>query len=569
MPAPVGGLNTVSAASAMPSTDCLYLYNLIPYQYGLRSRSGYREWATNVGPASSSDGLYEYGSPLTFTLSGPLGGSVVGGWVEDSPLGVRSILPFTGSRTDGSNDKLWAAAIDGIYDVTLSSAAPTRVLTFGVTGIVPGPPDAGKGEGTTLVNRAGRHYYLYCDGFHGYHVYSESDQTWTKITKGTTPGTQVYSYDEVNWPLPDPSTFRFVTIWKNRVWFVPENSGTAWYLDPGAFTGPAYPIPFAPRFRSGGELAGLFSWTVDGGAGVDDMLVGVSRGGDVVIYQGTDPSLPGAFMLQGVWWVGQVPPGRRFASQFGGDLFILSTAGCVPLSKLVAGGQLHDPNIMASGKVSNLFNALMSERGTLRGWCLSIHPTDNLLMVNVPPTPGAPGQQLTMSLANHGWSQHFGVPVQCMGTWRNRLMFGTSDSKVCAHEGSMDGMDLAGTSARPIDWGLQTSYQLLGEPSKKRIHMIRPHFITEGTPPGFQCAVRFDFDLSPIAILPLDTEAIPTAWDVSLWDTGTWDDSSGVGGHYVGGAGIGTHVSAVMRGMATARATFVGFDVIAEKGGLL
>lgn len=569
MPAPVGGLNTVSAASAMPASDCLYLYNLIPYQYGLRNRSGYRDWVTGAGPASSGDGLYEYGSPLTFTLAGPLGGSVVGGWVADSPLGVRSILPFAGSKSDGANDRLWAAAIDGIYDATSSTASPTRVLTFDATGISPGPPDAGVGSGTTFVNRAGGHFYLYCDGFHGYHVYSEGTQAWTKITKGTTPGTQVYSYDEVNWPLPDPSTFRFVTIWKNRVWFVPENSGTAWYLETGSFTGVAYPIPFAPRFRSGGELAGLFSWTVDGGAGVDDMLVGISRGGDVVIYQGTDPALPGAFALRGVWWVGQVPPGRRFASQFGGDLFILSVAGCVPLSKLVSGGQLYDPNIMASAKVSNLFNALMSERGTLRGWSIAIHPTDNLLVVNVPPTPSAPGQQLTMSLANQGWSQHYGVPIQCMGTWRNKLYFGTVDSKVCIHDGTMDGADLTGTTARPIDWGLQTAYQMLGDPSKKRVHMLRPHFMTDGTPPGSQCAVRFDFDLAPISILPLDTEPVQSAWDAAVWDTSVWGGATGKAGHYVGALGMGSHVSVLMRGVSTSRTTFVGFDAIVEKGGLL
>jgi hypothetical protein len=57
MPAPTGGLNAFDPASAMPATDCLSLYNLIPYQYGLRSRSGWREWC--IGLEGAATGMTE------------------------------------------------------------------------------------------------------------------------------------------------------------------------------------------------------------------------------------------------------------------------------------------------------------------------------------------------------------------------------------------------------------------------------------------------------------------------------------------------------------------------------
>ena len=44
--APIGGINTSAPAAAMPPSDCLFLYNMIPFQYGLRVRAGWYEYAT-------------------------------------------------------------------------------------------------------------------------------------------------------------------------------------------------------------------------------------------------------------------------------------------------------------------------------------------------------------------------------------------------------------------------------------------------------------------------------------------------------------------------------------------
>ena len=566
MPAPVGGVNATSPASAMPPTDCLHLFNMIPFQYGLRVRSGWREWCTGVGAATVSYGLYDYGSPFMFHTAAPLGGAETGGWTTNVPGGVRSILPFSGSARDGSNDRLWACTSEGIWDCSVSTDAPTLVFPFPDLGLPDGPAEAGRGVGTAFTNVAGDHYYAYCDGAHGYLLYSEKTQAWTQITLGSTPGTQIESWDPTN-PV-DPGSFRFVMQWKNRLWFVPEGSTTAWYLDVGAFAGPAYPIPFAPRFANGGDLVGLWSWTVDGGQGIDDHLVAISRGGDVVIYSGTDPALPGAFALRGIWWIGNVPPGRTVASRFGGDLFMLSVVGCVPLSKLVSGGMIRDPDIMASGKVANLFNKIMTERGNLVGWSIDIHPTDNLMIITVPPVPGKVAQQLTMSLASKGWSQHVNVPMACMGAWRNKLYFGTVDGRVCVNDGFVDGMKLDGTDPAAIDWSLFTSYQTGGMAQKKRVHMVRPLFMTDGTDPGYETDSRWDFDLTSVGVSPVGADPIP-AWDTALWDYGIWDDSIGTAGSYEGAAGMGTHFAVVLRGTSRTEITLVGMDVVVEQGGIL
>lgn len=620
IPAPIGGLNTISPASAMPASDCLQLKNMIPYQYGLRVRSGYKEWATHVGQdysaeAWNTDTAYALGtlvkntygqiyrlitngaSPVTVTE--PTGttifvdtapstmvweyvsglwpyppGNDPGAWVSETPLGVRTVVGFTGSRSDGSTDRLWAMTADGIYDVTLPTGDPVRIYAFDYPGYYPN--EAGHGVGTAFVNAAGDHYYAFCDGYHGYLLYSEKADSWTRITQGSTPGTQIQASanSQAVGLSCDPARFRYVVQWKSRLWFVEEASTIAWYMDVGAFAGDANHIPFAPRFKSGGELVGLWAWTVDGGTGIDDHLVGISSGGDVVIYAGTDPSIPGAFLLRGVWWVGRPPPGRHIASTFGGDLFILSVVGCTPLSKLVAGAVLQDPSIASSLKVANLFNRLMTERSEYQNWAVEIHPTDNTMVVNVPPRPGEDGLQMVMSLANQGWSQHYGVPMQCMETWRNKLYFGTVDGRVCVNEGTIDNLprDHAhpeGTVAVPINWGLQTAFQDVGTPDKKRIHMVRPYFVTDGTPPGLHVSARTDFNLSDISLETLSQRNIPDAWDVALWDQGVWDDSTDNPGAQYGVTGLGSHLSVVLAGTSTTLTTFVGMDVMLEKGGPL
>jgi hypothetical protein len=357
--------------------------------------------------------------------------------------------------------------------------------------------------------------------------------------------------------------------WKNRLWFVPEDSSTAYYLPVGQFAGTVAPIYFASRFRYGGSLVGLWSWTVDGGTGIDDHLVGISRGGDVVIYSGTDPAFAETFGLRGVWWVGQLPPGRQIASDFGGDLFILSRLGCVPLSKLVSGGLIRDPNTFATAKVSNLFNSLMTQRGDFDGWMIKMHPADNLLVINVPASPSEPQQQLVMSLATKGWAQHYGIPMMCMEAHKGALYFGTEDSQVCINQGYADGTTIDGTGAYAIDCALLTAYNNLGSANKKRVHMIKPYFSTDGTNPGYSVEARYDFDLSQIGVVPSTPTPPENAWGTGLWGTMLWGSGSGTESKIRGSTGIGTSAAFVLRMTTKTNTTLVGFDAVYDQGWFL
>src|SRR5216684_2900573 len=329
IPAPVGGLNTVDPGFALPPYDCPVLFNMIGGENGSRIRRGYKEWCTGVGASV-----------------------------------VPTMMPFHGSSTNGSKDRLFATSSSNIYSVGASSAAPPSVLVFASAA-----GDAGWGVFRGLVSSGGQHFLMLGDEQNGYHVYSETNDAWRAVAQVASAawlGTHAYIVNDrvvnngitykctvggnsaatggptgvgtgivdgtVTWDYEptingvDPAKFVFVTVWKNFVLFVEKDTSRMWFGNAvRSLFGTVTSFDFGSQFPHGGNLVGLWGSTGDYGIGMDDHLVAISSSGDVVIYKGTDPNDPTKFAIVGVWYVGGVPAGRRIATDFGGDLLLLSS----------------------------------------------------------------------------------------------------------------------------------------------------------------------------------------------------------------------------------------------------
>lgn len=521
MPAPVG-LNTTSAGTAMAPDKCLQLFNLVSSEYGLRARLGSREWCT--GLTGTADNL------------------------------VRSVIPFTGTAANGATDKLFATTSSGIWDVTTSSASPTQVYAF-----VNPSGNAGYGVAHVVVTAAG-HFLAYCDEENGLIVYSEAGGTWAAPAMGAGAG----EIDGV-----DPSSLVFCTVFKGRLWFVERDTSSLWYLATGAIYGAATKFALGTRLRAGGPLVGIWSWTIDGGAGLDDSLVAVSGGGDVVIYQGTDPSSSNTFGLKGVWYAGGgLPAGRQIATNYGGDMLLMSRIGIIPLSKLIVGGSIQSAQY-STADIANLFNHLMMTRSTVRGWSMRMHPEDNALVVTVPTTDGAATTQLAMSLSTMGWSSYRDLPIYSSEVFGGKLYFGTVDGRVCINDGYVDGVTLASPGTySPVQWSLLTSYQNLGNGRQKRVQMIRPTILSESAAPPFSVAAKYNFDFGELSEAAA-TSSGGSLWDSAVWDSAVWASEYTASQQVRGASGMGTHVAIAIRGSAASRTILVGFDVMFDMGGML
>jgi hypothetical protein len=518
VPAPVG-VNLVDTAGTLPAGDALALVNMLRAEYGLRTASGWREWVTGINSGGE----------------------------------VRSIFPFSGSVA--AEDRLFAAAGDGIYDCTGSSAAPTRVYAFPDTDATSG---YGNARGFTTV--AGGHYLLVWDERNGFLHYNETGDTWTLPAQGAGAG----EIDGV-----DPRDLVFGTVHKHRVWAVQRDTSNAWYLPVDSIAGTAARFPFGPQFRHGGTLVGLWSWTTDGGAGIDDRLIALSSSGDVVIYQGTDPANASTWEIVGVYYVGPVPSGRRMVLEVGGELLILSTLGLIPLTNLLRGAVLSDLDAYASRKIAPKLGRLLSERTGL-GWSMVVHPEDRALLVLTPEVPGSDREQWMMTLGARGWSQRTGVPMACAESWHGKLYFGTADGRVCINGGDVDGTTLAGVAGTAIDSWILSGYTDAGAAQWKTLLMARPRFITDGTAPQWSIYGRTNYDQSaPGAVSYVPQTGTVLIWGSGIWGSSVWGSGSGTAGEWRGISGMGSSVAYALRLNTVARTTLTSVDVMFRPGGAL
>lgn len=518
VPAPVGGLNTVASGLQLPPSDCVLSYNLIANESGLRVRLGYREWVTG----------------LTGTTDNK----------------VRTSIPFSG--TSSGSGKLFVTTETGIWDVTVSTDTPTQVLAFASpTG------RAGYGVSTVVVTAAG-HFLLYADEVNGLHIYSESGASWSVVAQGA-GATEI---DGVA-----PSRFVFVSVFKGRVWFVERDSANAWYLPTGQIYGAATKFPLGGVFRDGGTLVGLWNWTYDGGAGLDDSLVALSTGGDVLVYQGTDPSSASTFGLKGVWQVGATPGGRRIGSTYGGELLLLSRQGLVPMSRLVVGssGTLE----YATAKIANLISELMATKADEVAWGVVQVPDDNALMLLVPQGTDTDSLQLVQARASGGWFSYRSLPAHSACPWEGQLWFGTEDGRVCVHTGYVDDVKIADDTYSEIDWSLITAPSTLGSPRQKRVGLIRPLIRAEAAGSSFEARARYRYDLDELDPVAVVIEGGSGTWDTAVWDEDVWGGATLPTQEFRGGTGVGVEVAIALRGSAISKTVLVSVDVSFQPGGFL
>lgn len=521
LPAPVGGLNTISPGSGMPVSDCVQLYNMIPSEYGLRARLGSREWANGITGAGD-----DY---------------------------VRTIIPFKGSAASGSADKIFATTSSGIFDITSTGAVGAAEIAFSITS-----GRAGHGTYHVQVTSAG-HFLLFWDEENGLFVYTQSTGLWTQPTLGG-GGTQISGVD--------PANLIAGGVFKGRVIHIEKDSPNLWYTAAGAVYGAATKFALGAKLKAGGPLRNWWNWTYDGGAGLDDSMVVVSDGGDVIIYQGTDPASSTTFGLRGVWQVGDIPAGREVATDLGGDMLLATRMGLLPLSKLVIGQNVTSSQY-ATAKISSLFNASMLSKATTYGWSMRLHPEENALIVTVPEAEGVATTQLAMSLSTQGWSRLRDLPIYSSAVFGGKFYFGTVDGSVYINDGYVDGRTLADPSSyTPVQYAGLSAFQNLGSARKKQIQNIRPYFLGESSNPTYEVAARYDFDLSELSpVTPVAGSG--DVWDTGVWDTALWSGDYAPSMAVRGAIGSGVHAAIAWRGAAVARTVLWGFDVEYSEGGFL
>ena len=523
--APIQGIDTRVSVSVGAPLHCIYTYNLVPYDYGMRVRPGYREWALNLDLGTST--------------------------------GVHTIIPFEGIIETGAGDKLFAATSEGIWDVSDAGAAPTLVATF-----FDNSADAGYGVYTHYVDGSGDDLLYYADSVNGLAEYDPVADTWNPAGGITGPDTTIVNY---------------VVSHKQRIWLIERESQSAWYLPVGSNSGIGTEFTFASKFKHGGALVGLLNWAVDGGNGVDDYLVAVSRSGDILPFQGIDPSSADTWNLTGTYYVGKIPKGPNFATGDGGEVYILSAYGVIGMGELLKGVdtasvalQTEDTNM--SSKIASLLRGRLKESIDLHGWAIRTVPSEGSILIDTPKILSRRNEQFAYNISTRAWGLWRDVPMTCFDSYKGAIAFGTEDNRILYMDASSDNVLLTPPVGRAngdaITFSVLTSFSPLEMPGTyKRIAFIRPDFIA-AAPPTFDCEARYDYDISEVPPRATDVQE-QAKWDEGVWDVARWSTEQLAGINALRGSwGRGRYVAIAMGGSTRTDTRFAGWDIIFDSGGL-
>lgn len=525
-PAPVGGIDVSKGLAYGAKENCLYSYNMVAAEYGLRVRHGYREWVI--------------------------------GCDNGQGLGIHTIIPYGGEDDDLNNDRLFAVSNEGIWDVTEYNTAPVLVLDF----TAPGNGgditiEAGYGVYTPYITSAGAKLLYYADSRNGLFRYTESTGLWAR--EATITG-------------PDIATVNFVMTHKKQLWMVERDASSAWYLDEQAVSGAANEFFFGGKFLHGGSVAGLFSWTIDGGIGVDDYLVVVSRSGDVLPYQGTDPATADAWNLVGQYFIGEIPKGPKFGTHDGGNLHLLSVNGLNSMNEIIVGvdGKNADADI-ESKKIAYLIRPHLKRYKRFNGWDARKMPSIGNLVINTPRREDGLYLQYVKNTTIDAWGLWRDVPIESMDEWQGAVYVGDATGRILVMDNFIDNELIdappATINGQAIPFSVLTTFNDFGEPTiYKRGKFIRPQFLAT-TDPSQTCSFRYDYDINEA----FNTTPAPTftgsVWDLGEWDVDEWDNAIPQGyGNLVGGWGIGRVVAIAMVGRSVGDTTLISWDVMWDAG---
>lgn len=519
LPAPMAGIDAVTGLMEMKPTECIYAYNVIMTQNGPTVRDGYEEWCTNLAGTG----------------------------------GVRTIIPVRGAGTAGAQDFLFACTADGIYDCTASSAAPTLVVTFGITS-----GNAGYCEWDTANNIAGDVVLLVCDEENGYYTFDTSTSTWVKVTMGG-GGTQISGVD--------PTSFVSVRVFGAYVWFVQKGTGNAWYGPVGGgIYGAFVQFAFGNKFPHGGNLNNLYIFTYGSYLGTYTYLVGIGDAGDILAYTGISPASATTWTLAGQWYVGDLPAGRRSASNYGGDLNILSAYGILQLSALFFQKDIEDPSIYLDRKIAPALASDFTLYGANRGFAFIAWPSRNSLIITEPILAGVSKKQWCYNLATNAWSVLQALDWQHAGFWHAAMYAGTSDGRVIKMAGTVDNQKLDGSGAIAINFGLMGAFAPSKPQATNRIvDLIRAYFITTDPQISYQAFARFDFDLTDLTLgsVPYTPNPGGSGWDSGLWDAAIWGGSNAPMAQVsmYGASGMGQWRAIGLIGATMGATTLIGYGI--------
>jgi hypothetical protein len=576
LPAPIGGWNARDSLAEMNPLDAVQMVNFFPTPTDVTLRKGFTKYSTGITGAVLS--IFNYSSPTgnslfastattiynanTSTATVSLTGNTNGEWVQTSLTtaggsfmpavnGVDPMIVYDGtlwqrSATTGTAQTISTITRGGTGNLTATlTTAVAHGLVTGNTITVAGAVPA-EFNGTYRVTVTGG-----------------TTLTYTMATAPSGDASTVGTYT-VKYFITGENSNKFATVnlFKERLYFVIENSLDFCYLPVDSINGAITKFPLGGIFKNGGYLQAMGTWTIDAGYGVDDLAAFVTSNGEVAVYKGSDPSDPNDWALIGIWNIGQTF-NRRCMFKFGGDLLVLTEGGLVPLSAGLQSTRL-DPRVNITDKIFYAISQATSLYSSFYGWQINYFAKQNMLILNVPVIGGS--EQYVMHNITKSWSRFTNIKANCWELSGDDMFFGG-----IGYVGKF--YDTFADDGNNIKAFVQQAYSYFdSRGQQKRFTLVRPILQTDNGLPTVLCGISTDFDTVD---LTNQISFNPSILEIGEWDVDTWDNANWGGGLvttkvWQGVTGIGYAGSVSLNVVSQAiELHWASTDYVMEQGGIL
>jgi hypothetical protein len=576
LPSPIGGWNARDSLAEMNPIDAVQMINFFPTPTDVTLRKGYTKISTGITGEVLS--LLNYSSPTGNKLFGATASTI---WDTTTSTATASLTGNTDGKwfqsmitTAGGSFMPAVNAVDPmiVYDGTRWSRSATTntsqtisTLTRGGTGNLTATMTTSVAHGLVTGNTitvAGATPSQF-NGTFRVTVTGATTLTYTMASAPSGDASPVGTYT-INYFITgaNTNTFATVNLFKERLYFVQENTLSFWYLPVDSINGAVTQFPLGGIFKKGGYLQTMGTWTIDAGYGVDDLAVFVTSNGEVAVYKGSDPSDPTDWALIGLWNIGQTFA-RKCVFKYGGDILLLTEDGLVPLSAGLQSTRL-DPRVNITDKIFFAISQAADLYSANYGWQMNYLAKYNMLILNVPTNSGQ--EQYVMHNITKSWSRFTGILANCWESSGEDMYFGGNGFVARFYDSfADDGNNISGFVQQAYSY-----FDTRGQ--QKRFTLVRPIIQTDNGLPTVLCGISTDFDTVP---LTSQISFNPSTLDIGVWDTGDWDDANWGGNLVVskfwqGVTGIG-YAGSISLNVASQGIDFhwASTDYVMERGGIL
>jgi hypothetical protein len=354
-----------------------------------------------------------------------------------------------------------------------------------------------------------------------------------------------------------------VQVIHNRLFFWTGRDAGFWYGPLLGIQGTLSYFPFDMLVPHGGAVIGIDVLTYDAGTGIAAYTTFFLSTGEMLSYQGTDPTNPANWSLVGIYViaapVGPMAYPHRSVLRYGGDVYIITSSDYAKLSQLLAA--LLKGTMPPRSKVSGAVIDAVSKGRDLPGWQAIYWGFRRRLIFNVPRADGAFDQHV-YNPALDAWCRYQGMWSYCWQVWGDRLFFGGPRGMVVEHGvGAADQVDPAVES--PIRAAAQQAWNLFETPLTKRVSMVRPVVQSLGAA-NFSFSLGYDYN-DPNVTVPVSQASTRTPWNSSPWGS-PWSSPFSVETQWSTAGGDGSAISVAIAVQALQSMTWVRTDLRIEPG---